>query len=68
MTRRQILKKYGFKYMSNVNLDEKITGAEEKKFERLVKALKEHSEEDEKIIAWPKWKETLYRKFVGRRI
>lgn len=40
MTRREILKKYGFRYMSSVNLDEKITEEEAAKFESLIKALK----------------------------
>lgn len=67
MTRREILKKYGFRYMSNVNLDEKITDQQAAEFERLIKELKEHARESEQIIPWPKWKETLYRKFRGAR-
>lgn len=67
MTRREILKKYGFRYMSSVNLDEKITEEEAVKFESLVKALKDHRGNADKVVVWPEWKERLYRRFVGVR-
>ena len=67
MTRREILKKYGFRYMSSVNLDEKITEEEVVKFENLIKALKDHRRNEDKMVVWPEWKERLYRRFVGVR-
>ena len=42
MTRKDILKKYGYRYMSGVNLTEKISGFEAMKFEQLVKNLSDH--------------------------
>ncbi len=67
MTRREILKKYGFRYMSSVNLDEKITEEEAAKFESLIKALKDHRGNEDKMVVWPEWKERLYRRFVGAK-
>ena len=67
MTRREILKKYGFRYMSSVNLDEKITEEEAAEFESLIKELKDHRRNEDKMVVWPEWKERLYRRFVGVR-
>ena len=50
-----------------MNRDEKITEEEAAKFESLIKALKDHRGNEDKMVVWPEWKEKLYRRFVGVR-
>ena len=48
MTRRNILNKYGFKYMSQVELDVELSEEEAIKFEEFIKELNDKLEELEK--------------------
>ena len=47
MTRRNILNKYGFKYMSQVELDVELSEEEAIKFEEFIKELNDKFELDE---------------------
>ena len=47
MTRRNILNKYGFKYMSQVELDVELSEEETIKFEEFIKELNDKFELDE---------------------
>ena len=47
MTRRNILNKYGFKYMSQVELDAELSEEEAIKFEEFIKELNDKFELDE---------------------
>ena len=47
MTRRNILNKYGFKYMSQVELDVELSEEEAIKFEKFIKELNDKFELDE---------------------
>ena len=47
MTRRNILNKYGFKYMSQVELDVELSEEEAIKFEEFIKELNDKFEIDE---------------------
>lgn len=62
MTRKDILKKYGYRYMSGVNLTEKISRAEAMKFERLVKNLSDHHRGPTPPEEW--WKKRMYNQFM----
>ena len=43
MTRKDILKKYGFSWMSNVNLKEELSEQAAAEFEDLIRTLAEHN-------------------------
>lgn len=43
MTRKDILKKYGFSWMSNVNLKEELSEQEAAEFEDLIRTMAEHN-------------------------
>nr|DAH10551.1 MAG TPA: hypothetical protein [Caudoviricetes sp.] len=43
MTRKDILKKYGFSWMSNVNLKEELSEQEAAEFEDLIRTLSDHN-------------------------
>ena len=45
MTRKDILKKYGFSWMSNVNLKEELSEQAAAEFEDLIRTLAEHNRE-----------------------
>ena len=62
MTRKDILKKYGFSWMSNVNLKEELSEQAAAEFEDLIRTLDEPNrgpEQQEKG-----WKKQMYSQFM----
>lgn len=62
MTRKDILKKYGFSWMSNVNLKEELSEQAAAEFEDLIRILAEHN----RGPAPPEtgWKKRIYKQFM----
>ena len=62
MTRKDILKKYGFSWMSNVNLKEELSEQAAAEFEDLIRTLSDHNCVPEP----PKegWKKRMYNQFM----
>ena len=62
MTRKDILKKYGFSWMSNVNLKEELSEQAAAEFEDLIRNLAEHN----RGPAPPEtgWKKRMYNQFT----
>ena len=62
MTRKDILKKYGFSWMSNVDLREELSEQEATEFEDLIRTLSDHNRGPEP----PKegWKKRMYNQFM----
>lgn len=62
MTRKDILRKYGFSWMSNVDLREELSEQEAAEFEDLIRTLSDHNRGPEP----PKegWKKRMYNQFV----
>lgn len=59
MTRKDILKKYGFSWMSNVNLKEELSEETAAEFEALIRTLAEHNRGPE-----TGWKKRMYNQFM----
>ena len=75
MTRKDILKKYGFSWMSNVNLKEELSEQAAAEFEDLIRTLAEHNREPAppetgsvppEAAGWPEtgWKKQMYSQFM----
>lgn len=60
MTRKDILKKYGFSWMSNVNLKEELSEQAAAEFEDLIRILAEHN----RGPAETGWKKRMYNQFM----
>lgn len=62
MTRKDILRKYGFSWMSNVDLREELSEQTATEFEGLIRTLAEHNREP----APPEigWKKQMYNQFM----
>ena len=62
MTRKDILKKYGFSWMSNVNLKEELSEQAAAEFEDLIRTLSDPN----RGTAPPKegWKKQMYNQFM----
>ena len=62
MTRKDILKKYGYSWMSNVDLREELSEQEAAEFEGLIRTLAEHN----RGPALPEtgWKKRMYNQFM----
>lgn len=62
MTRKDILKKYGFSWMSNVDLREELSEQEAAESEDLIRTLSDHNRGPEP----PKegWKKRMYNQFM----
>lgn len=62
MTRKDILRKYGFSWMSNVDLREELSEQEATEFEDLIRTLSDHNRGPEP----PKegWKKRMYNQFM----
>lgn len=62
MTRKDILKKYGFSWMSNIDLREELSEQEAAELEDLIRTLAEHNRGPEP----PKegWKKRMYNQFM----
>lgn len=62
MTRKDILKKYGFSWMSNVNLKEELSEQTAAEFEDLIRALAEHNRRPAPLETG--WKKQMYNQFM----
>lgn len=62
MTRKDILRKYGYSWMSNVDLREELSEQEAAEFEDLIRTLSDHNRGPEP----PKegWKKRMYNQFM----
>lgn len=60
MTRKDILKKYGFSWMSNVDLREELSEKEAAEFEDLIRTLAEHNRGPEPPEEG--WKKRMYKR------
>lgn len=62
MTRKDILRKYGYSWMSNVDLREELSEQEAAEFEDLIRTLSDHNRGPEP----PKegWKKQMYNQFM----
>ena len=62
MTRKDILRKYGYCWMSNVDLREELSEQAASEFEDLIRTLAEHNREP----APPEtgWKKQMYNQFM----
>lgn len=62
MTRKDILKKYGFSWMSNVDLREELSEQAAAEFEDMIRTLSDHN----RGPASPKegWKKQMYNQFM----
>lgn len=62
MTRKDILRKYGYRRMSNVDLREELSEQEAAEFEDLIRTLSDHNRGPEP----PKegWKKRMYNQFM----
>lgn len=62
MTRKDILRKYGYSWMSNVDLREELSEQEATEFEDLIRTLSDHNRGPEP----PKegWKKRMYNQFM----
>lgn len=62
MTRKDILRKYGYRWMSNVDLREELSEQEAAEFEDLIRTLSDHNRGPEP----PKegWKKRMYNQFM----
>ena len=62
MTRKDILKKYGFSWMSNVNLKEELSEQTAAEFEDLIRALAEDNRRPAALVRG--WKNLMYYQFM----
>ena len=62
MTRKDILKKYGFSWMSNVNLKEELSEQAAAEFEGLIRTLSEHNRGPAPPSSG--WKKRMYKQFM----
>lgn len=62
MTRKDILKKYGFSWMSNVNLKEELSEQAAAEFEDLIRTLAEHNRGP--VPPETGWKKRMYNQFM----
>lgn len=62
MTRKDILKKYGFSWMSNVNLKEELSEQASAEFEDLIRTLAEHNRGPAPPSSG--WKKQIYNQFM----
>lgn len=62
MTRKDILKKYGFSWMSNVNLKEELQEQTATEFEDLIRTLAEHNRGP--ALSETGWKKQMYNQFM----
>lgn len=62
MARKDILRKYGYSWMSNVDLREELSEQEAAEFEDLIRTLSDHNRGPEP----PKegWKKRMYNQFM----
>ena len=60
MTRKDILKKYGFSWMSNVNLKEELSEQAAAEFEDLIRILADRGPEPPETG----WKKRMYNQFM----
>lgn len=62
MTRKDILRKYGYSWMSNVDLREELSEQDAAEFEDLIRTLSDHNRGPEP----PKegWKKRMYNQFM----
>ena len=64
MTREDILKKYGFSWMSNVELREELSEQEAAELEDLIRTLAEHNRGPAPPSSG--WKKQMYNQFLKR--
>lgn len=62
MTRKDILRKYGYCWMSNVNLKEELSEQEATEFEDLIRTLSDHNRGPEPLKEG--WKKQMYNQFM----
>lgn len=62
MTRKDILRKYGYSWMSNVDLREELSEQTAAEFEDLIRALAEHNRGPEPPETG--WKKRMYNQFM----
>lgn len=62
MTRKDILKKYGFSWMSNVDLREELSEQEAAEFEDLIRTLAKHNRGSAPPSSG--WKKQMYNQFM----